>query len=226
MNIPLPANFFLAEASASTSLDLIQVFKASPVIYALLILMSLLAFVIWIYSLLTLRLSHLMPTTFVSSLKELLEDNLYEKALHLCQSNQHITSKIIACGIAARQHGSQVILDSIQAEGRRCGNALWQRLSFLNDIAVVAPMLGLLGTVLGLFYAFYDMNRTTESISSIFDGLGIAIGTTVAGLVVAILAMIFHATLKYKIVKLLNNLENEMITLGGLIQPSSRSSGA
>jgi biopolymer transport protein ExbB len=83
---------------------------------------------------------------------------------------------------------------------------------------MVAPMLGLLGTVIGMFYAFYDVNRSIESINSLFDGLGIAVGTTVVGLIVAILAMIFATTLKYRLVKTLSHVENEALTLSALIQ--------
>lgn len=202
---------------SAASLDLIQVFKASPIIYSILFILSVIALAIWIYSFLTLRISRVIPADFLASMRELLEDKRYEKALSCCGQESSICAKVLASGIASRRHGSQVIMQAMQAEGRRCGNAIWQRLAFLNDIAVVAPMLGLLGTVLGLFYAFYDMNRSTESISSIFDGLGIAIGTTVAGLVVAILAMLFHATLKYRIVTLLNIIENETLAIGGLI---------
>ena len=90
--------------------------------------------------------------------------------------------------------------------------------SLLNEVAVIAPMLGLLGTVLGLFFAFYDSNRTTESIASIFDGLGIAVGTTVVGLIVAILAMIFYTTLKFRVVNLLNTIENESMALATLVE--------
>ena len=95
--------------------------------------------------------------------------------------------------------------------------SFWQRLSLLNDIVIVAPMLGLLGTVIGMFYAFYDVNRSIESINSLFDGLGIAVGTTVVGLIVAIVAMILYTTLKYRIVKMLSHVENEALALSSLI---------
>jgi biopolymer transport protein ExbB len=114
---------------------------------------------------------------------------------------------VVAAGIATRRHGPEVMIEMMQAEGKRCGNGIWQRISFLNDIAAIAPMLGLLGTVLGLFFAFYDMNRSTESITVLFDGLGIAVGTTVAGLVVAIMSMVFYTSLKFRVVHLLNLVE-------------------
>jgi biopolymer transport protein ExbB len=106
----------------------------------------------------------------------------------------------------------------MKSEGKRAGAAFWQRLSLLNDIVVIAPMLGLLGTVIGMFYAFYDVNRSVESINALFDGLGIAVGTTVMGLIVAILAMMFHTTLKYRVVSALSLVENEALTLSALIR--------
>ena len=57
-------------------------------------------------------------------------------------------------------------------------------------------MIGLLGTVLGMFYAFYDLNRSMESISALFDGLGVSVGTTVGGLIVAILALMYSTRLQ------------------------------
>ena len=78
------------------------------------------------------------------------------------------------------------MIESMKGAGKRQTSFLWQKVSLLNDIAIVAPMLGLLGTVSGMFFAFYDLNRSLESISALFDGLGISVGTTLAGLVVAI----------------------------------------
>ncbi len=129
----------------------------------------------------------------------------------------NFSSQIIASGISARKHGSQVMMEAMQSEGRRAATTLWQRISLLNDVTVVAPMFGLLGTVIGMFFAFYDSNRTTESLTAIFDGLGIAIGTTVAGLIVAILAMVFYTTLRFRVTTLLNAVENESLSLVSLI---------
>ena len=99
------------------------------------------------------------------------------------------------------------MLEMMKAEGRRLSISYWQKINILNDIAIIAPMLGLLGTVLGMFYAFYDLNRSAESISALFDGLGISVGTTVGGLVVAILALMFHAITKYRLTRQLTYVE-------------------
>lgn len=123
-----------------------------------------------------------------------------------------------AClGNLARRHGLNVMIDTMKSEGKRSTVTFWQRINILNEIAIIAPMLGLLGTVLGMFYAFYDLNRSVESVSLLFDGLGISVGTTVAGLVVAILAMILYSIAKYRLVRILANVENEAQTFATLI---------
>ncbi len=205
-------------ANGTTHLDLVQVFKAAPLIYTILLTLSLFAFVVWLYSFLTVRQSLMAPADFLTQVRGLLLEKRYDAALSTCQKARNFSGSIVACGIMAREHGHQVMVEAMQTEGKRCGVELWQRISLINDVAIIAPMLGLLGTVLGLFYAFYDVNRSPDTLASIFDGLGIAVGTTVAGLIVAILAMVFYATLKFRVVRLLNTLENETLVLGNLIE--------
>ena len=203
------------------SLDLHRVFGASPIIYSLLLAMSIASLSIWLYSLLTLRERDMMPQEFTLQIRELLSEKRFDTALAACHENRNLCSSVLASGIAARRHGPQVMMDVVEAEGRRQGQTLWQRISLLNEIAVIAPMLGLLGTVMGIFIGFYDSEHSPDSLASIFDGFGIAVGTTVAGLVVAIMAMIFYATLRFRGLTLLNNVENEAVSLINLVEQES-----
>lgn len=203
---------------ATTQLDLFQIFKASPFIYSLLFFFSLFAFTIWLYSLLTLRRPSVIPPSFVQTITDLLVKKEFDKALKLCKRDSHYTAQIIASGLLSRNYGHEAVIEAMQKEGKRCGITLWQRIALINDVTLIAPMLGLLGTVLGLFYAFYDVNRSPDTLASIFDGLGVAVGTTVAGLLVAIFSMVFYATLKFRVVRLLNSLENETLSLSHLIE--------
>lgn len=208
----------LPSQAANNRLDLVKVFKGAPFIYTVQFAMSLFSLVLWLYSMMTLKLSDMMPMAFISQLREQLAEKRFESALISCQKEGTFAANIIASGLAARRHGSQVMIEAMQLEGKRAGMNLWQRISLLNDVVVIAPMLGLLGTVLGLFFAFYDNSRSAESLISIFDGLGVAIGTTVAGLVVAITAMFFHTSLKFRITFLLNTIENEALSLVNMVE--------
>ena len=207
----------MTTAPSFISINLKEVISASPTIYAILILMSVLALAIWLYSMSTLTLYNLRPKNFINQISQQILDSNFDEALSQCRSQDHFSAKVLQVGISTRKHGLQTILDVMKSEGQRCGSTLWQRLSLLNDVVIVAPMFGLLGTVVGMFYAFYDMNRSVESISQVFDGLGVAVGTTVAGLIVAIFAMILHSILRFRLVRLLTYVENEALQVASLI---------
>jgi len=212
----LAQSLYATETQASF-LDLKKVFASSPIIYTLLSLMSVASLAIWLYSLATFRSKEIMPANFSEKVRAMLETAQYEEAHSLCHTDSNMLAGIVAVGLTTRKLGAQVMMDAMKSEGKRASTAFWQRLSLLNDIVIVAPMLGLLGTVIGMFYSFYDVNRSIESINALFDGLGIAVGTTVMGLVVSILAMIFYTTLKYRLIKTLSLVENEAVSISTLI---------
>jgi biopolymer transport protein ExbB len=205
------------DASSLQIIEIKKIFASSPFIYGILIVMSIGSMAIWLYTLATFRSKDIMPGEYLSNLRSLLEAQEWMAAKDACLKHPSLLSSIVNAGLITRELGPSVMIDAMKAEGKRASTPFWQRLSLLNDIAIVAPMLGLLGTVIGMFYAFYDVNRSVESINALFDGLGIAVGTTVAGLIVAILSMIFSTTLKYRLVKTLSHVENEAVGLSALI---------
>ncbi len=205
------------KATSGIVIDFGKVFAGSPTIYSFLILLSMSSFFIWLYTTLSLRTSRLLPKNTLKILREKLTNKQYPEALNICETNNSLIFKMLASGLSSRNQGSNIMMEAVSSEGKRATGTHWQKIGLLNDIAIIAPMLGLLGTVLGMFYAFYDVNRSVEGISAFFDGLGISVGTTVGGLLVAILAMVFHSLTKYKLVKQLNLIENEAKTLTHLI---------
>jgi biopolymer transport protein ExbB len=202
-------------------IDLGQVFAGSPTIYALLATLSVSSLAIWGYLLMKLRTPELVPVEICSEVRKQLLNKNYDEALTLCEQHSSILFQMVSTGLQARGQTPLQRQELMKAEGIRASNTLWQKIGLLNDIAVVAPMVGLLGTVLGMFYAFYDLNRSMESISALFDGLGISVGTTVGGLIVAILAMMFHAITKYRLMRQLNRVESEAYALSTLIDQGS-----
>ena len=198
-------------------IDLGQVFAGSPTIYMVLFSLSIASIGIWAYALLSLRTPELIPAEPLKEIREKLAAKNYGEALTLCEKTPTILFRMMMAGIQSRSQGQSAMLELMNSEGRRSSTKLWQKISLLNDIAVIAPMIGLLGTVLGMFYAFYDLNRSMESISALFDGLGVSVGTTVGGLIVAILALMFHAITKYRLTRQLAVIETEAHSLANLI---------
>ncbi|MBI2743288.1 MAG: MotA/TolQ/ExbB proton channel family protein [Chlamydiales bacterium] len=202
-------------------INLAQVFAGSPIIYSLLASLSVFALFICLYNVLSLRAT---SDSFVRKVRQKLLSNQYEEALNLCLKNDQLFGRVLSSAIAARKLGFAHMVETMKAEGKRATVGFWQRISLLNDIAVVAPMLGLLGTVLGMFYAFYDLNRSQESVNTLFDGLGISVGTTVAGLIVAIMAMMLHSFAKFRVVRVLTHIEDEAQSMAALMDPRTTSS--
>lgn len=205
---------------ASTQIDVVAIFHTAPFIYMILLALSLFSSVLWLYSLWSLRQTAFAPKDFFTTLHYLLEQQAHQEAQLLCQHAGHPAATIVSVGLDARSRGYRVVIEKMESEGKRCGVSLWQRLSLINDVVILSPMVGLLGTVVGLFYSFYDVHRSPDTLAALFDGLGIAVGSTVVGLAVSILSMIFYATLKFRVVRMLNILETETLALGHLVSNS------
>jgi len=203
-------------SNGQLQINLAQVFAGSPIIYSILLCMSVVAFFVCLYNIVTLRGT---SENFIRKIRQKLMSSQYDDALALCLKNDQLFGRVLAAAISNRKHGLSQMLETMKAEGKRATVGFWQRIALLNDIAIIAPMLGLLGTVLGMFYAFYDLNRSRESVSTLFDGLGISVGTTVAGLVVAILAMMLHSYAKFRLVRALSYVEDEAQSLAAMMDP-------
>lgn len=196
-------------------ISLRQVFSGSPFIYSLLLSMSLASIAICLYA--SLRIKQQTQTTSLAEIRANLIEKKFLETTSVCQKSSTLLSRMVSGGLAARDKGLPIILENMKSEGKRATLSAWQQLGILQDIAIIAPMLGLLGTVIGLFYAFYDLNRSFDSIKNLLDGLGISVGTTVAGIGVAILAMILHSATKFRLVRSLAKVEVEASALARLM---------
>ncbi|MBS0626600.1 MAG: MotA/TolQ/ExbB proton channel family protein [Verrucomicrobia bacterium] len=198
-----------------------QVFSNSPFIYSLLLGMSFTSIVVCLYIILRIRQQASTCEQFSKEVRNKFLNQDFEQAADLCSTNQNWLSKIVKSGIDCKKYGLNIVLENMKSEGKRATISSWQQLGILQDIAIISPMLGLLGTVIGLFYAFYDLNRSSDSISTLLDGLGISVGTTVAGICVAILSMILHSMTKFRLVRSLAKIETEANSLAYLIDQDS-----
>ena len=114
-------------------------------------------------------------------------------ALSLCRENNDSFSNIISTALQTYSDNSRDVKELIEEQGRREVHRLEKGLVILETIAGIAPLLGLLGTVLGMI-AVFDV-ITIEGIAKTAElsgGISEALITTVAGLSVGILALVFY----------------------------------
>ncbi|MCX7970013.1 MAG: MotA/TolQ/ExbB proton channel family protein [Negativicutes bacterium] len=97
----------------------------------------------------------------------------------------------------------------LEATACRLVNRLRHRLDYLDTIITLAPLLGLLGTVIGMIRAFSLLNIQTGQPLAITGGVGEALISTAAGLAVAIVALVGQSLLNQRIRQIVNRLEDE-----------------
>lgn len=199
------------------TIDLKQVFRGSPVIYSLLLILSMTSVFLWLYTLLRWRVLAGYTDPFRKRVRDLLSTHKWNEAFLLCRNKNDLLSRMVLASLASEGTSRKELEEVVSFEVKRASSATWQRIGILNDIAIIAPMLGLMGTVLGMFYAFYDINRSLDSITKLFDGLGISVATTVAGLCVALLSLLLHTFLKHRLIRRLSVIEQEAEVLIPLV---------
>ncbi|MEO0442613.1 MAG: MotA/TolQ/ExbB proton channel family protein [Pseudomonadota bacterium] len=122
--------------------------------------------------------------------------------------------KVLAAGISNSRNGRETMKDSIQEAANQVIHSLERYLGALGTIAAVAPLLGLLGTVLGMIKVFIAIElEGTGNAGALAGGISEALITTAAGLVVAIPAMIAHRFFVRRVDSLAVIMEQEAVKL-------------
>ncbi|MBP1583596.1 MAG: MotA/TolQ/ExbB proton channel family protein, partial [Victivallales bacterium] len=103
-----------------------------------------------------------------------------------------------------------LVREAMEEEGNYQAGVLWQRIQYLMDIAVISPMVGLLGTVWGMMVSFSGLEagvNFANKAATLASGVSQAMFTTFGGLIVGIVAMVFYALFRGKVNRLVNQLE-------------------
>lgn len=121
---------------------------------------------------------------------------------------------ILAAGLANYRHGREVMKESLEDAGRQVAHELERYLNMLGTIALVTPLMGLLGTVFGMIRVFSSISQGGGANPSVLaGGIAEALITTAAGLTVAIPSLMFHRYLQGRVDELVVGMEDESLKL-------------
>jgi biopolymer transport protein ExbB len=121
-------------------------------------------------------------------------------AMKVCQTNKGMLPRILEFGLKRGEKNRADITDALSIALMEHLNALERNLGIIGTVAVIAPFVGLAGTVLGIIRAFQDIALKGNSTPAVVAaGVSEALITTFAGLVVAIVAVIFFNYFKSRI---------------------------
>ena len=175
--------------------------------------LSILGGALTLYLFFMLRPAQIAPRALLSELRERLGDGDMNAARRACENRSCALASVTLASLdyirAVADANVPLLKDVVEAEGSRQAEDLQSQTQFLLDISVIAPMLGLLGTVLGMLKAFGSIAQDVTAAKPIIlaQGVSQAIVTTIFGLMVAIASMILYAYFRRRTVRMVSLLE-------------------
>ncbi|MBE0677819.1 MAG: MotA/TolQ/ExbB proton channel family protein [Bacteroidales bacterium] len=159
-----------------------------------------------------------MATTNSEKLLEKVEKALKEEGIdsakEICRNTRGPVASIFYQGLDRAHEGVEMAEKSVVAYGGVQMGLLEKNLSWISLFIAIAPMLGFLGTVIGMIAAFDAIEQAgTVSATIVAGGIKVALITTVTGLIVAIILQIFYNYLLSKIDGISNQMEDSSIAL-------------
>lgn len=187
-----------------------EMVKTGGFVMIVLALLSIAAVANVIYSFVTLKVNQLAPKSFVQEITQKLEDGKDVAAKSMCTAEKNILSNIVIAGIEKKNKGQRFLREAMENATHREITHLWQKISYLADIAAISPLVGLLGTVLGMIQAFNVIAFQTAVVKPILlaGGISKAMVTTAGGLIIAIPVMLLYAYFRGKVQLISDAVEN------------------
>lgn len=203
-----------ARETTAPSMGLFSVIGSSGwlgrILWMGLALCSVAAVALIIDSFITIKDRKIAPAELVSQVREAMEQGDVMKAIKFCEERPTPLSSILTAGFSNVQEGFDVIQDVVTVAADLESEKLMQRVSYLNMCANLSPMLGLLGTVQGMIFAFRNiatMQAGAAQQAMLAMNIAQALWTTAAGLLVAIPAISFYTYFKNRASKIILSME-------------------
>lgn len=232
MNFTLPLQMEIAGDQASDGVQQQSVWdivvQASESMFGLFInvlLALMLGYAIFIFveRYLALRKASKEEAGFLAKIKDYIMDGKLDSAKDYCARSNNPSARMIEKGISRLGKPMESISASIENTGKLEVMRLEQRLSFLATAAGAAPMIGFLGTTIGMIMVFIDLMSTNElNVQTIAPGTMTAMVTTVEGLIVGIIAYIGYNFLVGRIGRLVYQMENDALEFMDLLHEPSK----
>jgi biopolymer transport protein ExbB len=166
-----------------------QISKGGVIAYVILV-MSFITLSLIIEHFVSIRAERLCPGALVQEFQDYLNGEQYEEALELCNVENNLLTNVVRAGLSRTDEGFESMKEGMEEAGAEGALLLQQKVSYLNLIGNIAPMVGLLGTVDGMVGAFGTIGRSTVVKASALAGcISEALVCTLLGLAVAIPAM-------------------------------------
>lgn len=193
---------------------MIEFIKAGGWLMVPIILSSVIAMTIIIERFLALRGGRVIPGNDIQRARELAASGAVSDANVQELHDNSVVGSVLATGLASSTAPRHIMKENLEEAGRHAVHKLERYLNALGTIAAITPLMGLLGTVLGMITAFSKITQVgVGDPATVAGGISQALFTTAAGIGVAIVALIFHRYFKAKVGSYVVDMEQEAVKL-------------
>lgn len=190
-----------APAEESTTLGFFELITAGGVVGFLILLLSMAAVALIIEHLISIRSKVLVPPGLAERVQESLLQGQVAQAEQHCQMQPSFLANVLKTGIGEIDSGWPTMEKAMEDISQEEAARLYRKIEYLSVIGNIAPMLGLLGTVIGMIMAFKEVADTQGAAraADLAGGIYLALVTTVEGLIVAIPALAAFAFIRNRV---------------------------
>lgn len=177
-------------------------------VFWILVMMALSAVVMYFGRLLDLRRAQVDYQDFIKGVINVLDSGNEDEALSICEDIEAPVSRVVATAIRNRGGSASVLRDAVDSQGRAEVGRLDRRMAALAIIGQIAPLVGLLGTVIGFVKTVMAANvQAVVSRADLFNGCMEALVSAAMGLAVAIPVMVMYGSLRVRLDRTVVELE-------------------
>jgi biopolymer transport protein ExbB len=214
------AQIVTQQATQDQTISIMELALAGGWLMIPIVLSSFVAIYIFVERVITINKANESPDAFIGKIKELVLKGDITAAKMLCNQHDTPVARMIEKGVSRIGSPLKNIEASIENVGKIELFKLEKNLSVLATVSGAAPMMGFLGTVIGMVQAFISIAQEEGSVSPklLADGIYTAMITTVAGLIVGIVAYLGYNFLVTRVSKVVNRMEYSAIEFIDLLQ--------
>lgn len=198
---------------------MLEIFQSGGWLMVPILLCSIVAAAICVERLWSLQRSRIVPRNLLAQIWSALKSSdLDSQKLRELRANSPL-GQILAAGIANAKRGREIMKEAMEEAASQVSHDLQRYMTTLGIIASISPLLGLLGTVVGMIQVFTAlMLEGAGNANVLAGGISQALITTAAGLSVAIPALMFHRFFLRRVDELMISMEQEAVKLAEILQ--------
>jgi len=231
--ITVSAQYASAQAANTTDTELAgqpihqqlktKFIEGGPGFMAAILLCLIIGLAVVIERIIYLSMSSVNTKKLLLNVESALAEGGVEAAKEICRNTRGPVASIFYQGLLRMDDGVEVVEKAVVSYGSVQMGQLEKGLTWIQLFIAVAPMLGFLGTVLGMIKAFDDIQAAGDiSPTIVAEGMKVALITTVGGLIVAIILQFFYNYLVSRVDSIVNDMEDASISLIDIIVKSSK----